>query len=214
MPRIARGNSSFRYQILLLLQHILVLHVCLFQHCITYSYQINPLLEFIYVPQVLSSSALHNLFLFKCQSNPFAMAYRHFGDPSWYELEEIFGPKEALEKEPRADVIVVSSESEDEVHEPAASANIRCVLVPRVVERPPTTTSRNIQMSIWDFVGYASDSYTTMDTKESTSNMKSKKSKAKKVSAPPLMMEDPKPGESGSASSCCSNDPYGKRHVP
>lgn len=133
------------------------------------------------------------------------MAYRHTGDPSWYELQALFGPYDPSVQQNDLEVIVLSSEESEEDLPPVRAA-------PRIYERESTTLVRSIQMSIWDFVAYASDDEMSLETRGSTSWRKAIRPK-KKASSPTIVMKDPKPGHS-SASSCASNDPFGKRPMP
>lgn len=153
------------------------------------------------------------------------MAYRFKGDPHWSNLQIIYGPREPIDHRLNREVIVLSSEDE-EVHEH--------VMHPQPQHEPhqPTTnggqqdkqrrvraqsrSSRNVQRSMWDYVGYASDSEASLTNDASTAN--SSRTNRYKVHLQLIGCKPPRddcPTElhSGNSSSQASNDPFGKKKL-
>lgn len=152
-------------------------------------------------------------------------------------MVEIFGPKLRHlvdeDDEDTPDVIVLSSEeSEDE----AAATTVMNddVAPPEEVGRhlhaapapAPSASSRFVQSSLWDYIGYVSESKQSRETYASTAH--SKPPPRKKVYAKLFKKQEhnnagqtsnephvapyvPRMAHSGNTSSCASNGPYGKR---
>lgn len=152
------------------------------------------------------------------QSNHFSMAYRFTGDPKWGELSSIYGPRE-----PSPPVIVVSSNESEEnradglVREAPSAAPARSVQND-FAEPPPSILSRNIQRSMWDYVGYASDSDDgNTDGIGSSANSRKEMRRLRYAeqlqTAAPSSVRNRTPSGSINNSSCASNDPYEKRRL-
>lgn len=128
------------------------------------------------------------------------MAYRFKGDPKWEDLISIYGPRE-----PVGNVIVLSSDESDDNN------------MGRATHTPPVA-----QRSMWEYIGYASDSDdASMDANSSTANSRKEMRKirdARKRTEEATTSTHNRTigrssGNSFNNSSCASNDPCGKRNM-
>lgn len=151
------------------------------------------------------------------------MAYRFKGAPKWEDLLSIYGTREPVSR-----VIVVSSDDSDDngngCHATVVPDEVDARLTPlnNDPNRPPSMLSRNMQRSMWEYIGYASDSdEASIDGYGSSANSrkdmrKIREARKKKEEATTLYNSRVIGGSAGSSlnnSSCASNDPYGKRNM-
>lgn len=142
------------------------------------------------------------------------MAYRFKGDPNWDQLLHIYGPRSPL-----PEFIIVSSDDNDEGDadnvqlEPTTGADSDANQHGSL----PTQQSRNIQRSMWEYIGYASDSEDmSIDNNCSTANSQKQMRcprDANVVDAGSTSTRKAVRHTSVNNSSCASNDPFGKRRL-
>lgn len=151
------------------------------------------------------------------QVNPFTMAYRFKGDPNWDDLLTIYDSKEPIDHAMHHEVILLSSEDEIDVdhvreEEPAAVA----VRQPNG-RHPSSKSSKNIQRSLRDYVGYASDSDDSLTNNATTANaIRAHGSKLylQVIGVNSKHSDVPAELHSGNSNSQASSDPFGKRTAP
>lgn len=145
------------------------------------------------------------------------MAYRFMGDPKWDEPSSIYGPREPLP----ATIVLSSDESDDNrmvVPVCEAPPDPPPPQIQNDIIEPPSMLSRNIQRSMWDYLGYASDSDDASgdgagSTANSRKEMRMLRHAQQNKNEGTTSVRNRTPSGSMNNSSCASNDPFGKRRV-
>lgn len=127
-------------------------------------------------------------------------------------MRTIYGPKEPIDDGMHCEVIVLSSEDEVDVDHVDNHASQEVAVHEPDGYRRSTKSSRNIQRSIWEYVGYASDSDASMTSDATTANsIHSHGYKAYlQVRGAQTHTNDFSTELHSSNSSQSSNDPFGK----